>query len=137
MIKIALKHLVYEICIEQLFSMINKNFKPNISGWKVGDSFKQITLKQNEPIDHSMRIYHDAIIRHIDKEGFPEGNCTRFHVTVSSIDHVLPYCYEGYHFGKIYKGEWYYGYSFGGKHHGWGDYEYKIIKDGIVDYQKY
>jgi len=47
MIKIALKHLIYEICIERVFSAIRKNFrkKPELS---VGAYYNMIRYKNRE-----------------------------------------------------------------------------------------
>ena len=42
MIKIALKHYIYDYCISLLFAGIEKNFKPINTKFKVGDYFSII-----------------------------------------------------------------------------------------------
>jgi hypothetical protein len=70
MIKIALKHYIYDYCISLLFDNIKKNFdtsknfkKNYLKNFKIGDTFKLI-----KEIDLSMGrsfIYHDCEI--VDK----------------------------------------------------------------------
>jgi len=49
MIKIALKHFIYEICIDMVFNNISKNFKiPKKIIWKVGDMYECIATRPNE-----------------------------------------------------------------------------------------
>jgi len=49
MIKVALKHWIYEVCIEQLFSGITKNFNiGNFLRFKKGDHFEYIYFRFSE-----------------------------------------------------------------------------------------
>jgi len=47
MIKVALKHFIYEKCIDVLFNAIDKNFMGPYREFKVGDTFLYMEMRSN------------------------------------------------------------------------------------------
>jgi hypothetical protein len=69
MIKIALKHWIYDYCINVAFDNIQKNFIiKTLPSLKVGEYYKKIGFKvTNSDIDY-MEAFHCRISRHSSKE---------------------------------------------------------------------
>jgi len=58
MIKVALKHWIYEVCIEQMFAGIFKNFNsPLMNKLRIGDKFNRIIIKVNSI---ALRVYTEV-----------------------------------------------------------------------------
>ena len=72
MIKIALKHWIYEKCIDVLFKAIDNNFcfGPEKNGFKVGDKFKYIYILSKDPL---LTLS-------------PSGRCTLYDCTILNND---------------------------------------------------
>jgi len=74
MIKTALKHWIYEVCIDQLFAGIMRNFKSFQGGskdFKVGDIFHYIVTTSNGPSGESLGFveYGECVITGVNKFG--------------------------------------------------------------------
>ena len=69
MIKIALKHWIYEMCIDVLFKNIGNNFLlgHEQNEFKVGDKFEYIFLKPNGFSQVASRMYNCTILRKINE----------------------------------------------------------------------
>ena len=46
MIKVALKHYIYEACIKVFFEHLTSNFKENPYSFEVGKIYRRLTVKQ-------------------------------------------------------------------------------------------
>jgi len=74
MIKILLKHYIYELCIQQLFRIITRNFdtNPGINGVKVGDRFAKIVIKFKDTLE--IRYFNAEVVEVNDIYFVIEGN---------------------------------------------------------------
>lgn len=72
MIKVALKHFIFEVCIEQLFSNIINNFKLPSPKFKVGDKYSHISINTGSRwFNERFRYisYLDCEIIHVEDYG--------------------------------------------------------------------
>ena len=78
MIKIALKHWIYEKCIDVLFKTINNNFLlgHKVNEFKVGDKFEYIVIKDSNP-GYLIRMYDCTITENMGRRLFIEISAYR------------------------------------------------------------
>ena len=63
MIKVFLKHWVYEACINRIFEAIENNFSSIYEEFKVGDRFKRIVYVNPRVDKRETVMLYDVIIR--------------------------------------------------------------------------
>jgi len=101
MLKIVLKHLIYEVCIEQFFTGVFKNFmvvKKNLWNIKTGNRYAKITVHHPSQIGLvGLHLYQCEImdtiertvcIRHMSWSEYDPhtGNATPVNLSASSED---------------------------------------------------
>jgi len=98
-LKVFLKHKLYEYCINLIFDSFTKNFtQPNIEGIKVGDRFKEIIVKDHATgvtlilCSGTLTVCHDLVF-------FGEIYKTlRFRCDIDGVDAVIKFgeilCFE-------------------------------------------
>jgi hypothetical protein len=79
MIKIALKHWIYDYCIDLIFKGISSNFNKTSIQFKRGDKFSLVECWCN---DKSRIIFHNVIINNIINEGV--NRCIYLHFKSTS-----------------------------------------------------
>ena len=64
MIKVALKHFIYEKCINVIFDTIINNFSLSKRRFNVGDKFAEIKIYRNDD-SNCIVLYHCTILSNI------------------------------------------------------------------------
>jgi len=103
MIKVALKHWIYEVCIEQVFNGIAKNFNSVIRSYKKGDKFSRLIVKDYTV--HSINVYDNISIHNCDINSLISFYYEKrvLYKANKYISEELPYFGEMYFDGELYK----------------------------------
>ncbi|GAG18642.1 unnamed protein product [marine sediment metagenome] len=88
MIKIILKHWVYEVCITKLFDSITGNFKKiSLSDFhpKVGDKYRSIEVGGDGAFTSYIGTYYNCTILELDPNWFLGIGCTMEYTSTTAV----------------------------------------------------